>query len=277
MRSSSWRRFVAAVLVAGTSLSMAACVSHVTVIEEEDSAGGGGGPPASWKGLFKDLVRHGVTIAVIARVIQFDGPVKGGAPLVVDFELAEEGFLRVDVAVKKKKRSQSFEFRAEGGERKVLTDTLRVDLGKWQAAKLSVAAFDPFGERQIEFDFFGIGVGERAVGSTGIYQVTFEPELLQGAESARWGFRTRSDFERAKIEVYRERLTRGGTTDEIIRTLQCDCPLRRGKRCPGNWDGLDKKGRRSKGRHSVWVTAWLESGLERDWIAEGSAEVVEVQ
>ena len=135
-----------------------------------------------------------------------------------------------------------------------------------------MSAYDE-AEQKINFRLFGIGVGDLAVGSTGIYQVTFEPRVIRDMESATWGFRSKHDFERASVVVYR--WEKEGYWQES-RTLDTSCDPERGKRCEGSWDGNGGEGSRLEGSHLVAAKAW-QSENEKDWIFAISEDEVEVR
>jgi hypothetical protein len=221
---------------------------------------------------YKKLVRDGPSIASLGQVIRFRALAKGGEPLVVDFQLAGDGYLKLVIKGSGRTRS-TFEFPAKAGSREIDMKTLPAEFGAWQAARWTVTAFDDSGE-EIEYRFFGIGVGDRAVGSTGIWQVTFWPPEIRNTESADWGFKSKHDFERAGIVIYRWEDGAGYWRES--QTLDSKCQPKRGEGCKGNWDGADGKGARSKGRHRVAVKAW-QSKHEKDWIIEISEEQVAVK
>ncbi len=230
---------------------------------------------------YKRLVRKGVKIAVLGQVIRFRGLVRGGAPLVVDFELARDGYLELEIKTKNVRRLKTLRFPAKAGVREIAVQKLPVDFDVWQTGRLTVSAFDDSGQ-ETDYRFFGIGVGERAVGSTGIYQVTFEPSVIRkvepsvirATESAAWGFRAKHDFERAGVVVYRWHDDAGYWQES--RSLDTPCLPERGKRCEGNWDGNDGEGTLPPGPHLVAVKAW-QSEHDKDWIFAISEEEVEVK
>ncbi len=228
--------------------------------------------PEHWR--YKRLIRKGVSIAVLAQTFRFRGLVKGGAPLVVDFRLASDGYLKLEIKTRNVRHRDTLEFPARAGVREIAVRALPADFfGDWQTGRLTVSAFDESGQ-EIDYRFFGIGVGERAVGSTAIHDVTFEPSEIRDMESARWGFRSKHDFERVGIVIYRWQTGAGRWRES--QNLDAPCLPERGKRCEGNWDGDDQKGKRSTGMHLVAVKAW-RSQDENDWIFEISEEEVAVK
>ncbi len=223
---------------------------------------------------YNKLVRKGVSIAVLAQRIRFRGLVKGDAPLVVDFRLARDGYLKLELKTRNVRHRDTLVFPAKAGVREIAVQTLPAAFSaEWQTGRLTLSAFDESGQ-EIDYRFFGIGVGDRAVGSTGIYQVTFEPAEIRDSESAEWGFRSKHDFERAGIVIYRWEDEAGVWHER--RELDTPCLPERGKRCEGHWDGNGKKGSRSEGSHLVAVKAW-QSEHENDWIFSISEEEVEVK
>ena len=264
--------FYSAVLAAALAAALAACVpipgpSRATVTYSEGET--------DWQASFEQLLEAGARFATLAGVFELAAPVKGRAPVVVDFELDGDGWLRLEVAVEDAAHDLNLEFQALAGTRETAVRFLPPDLGGWQAAVLTVSAVDDSGDQPIGCQLFGIGVGERAVGSTAIYQVTFYPESIQKKQAAVWGFRSRQDFERAQIEIYRREPENGG--ESLVRALGSPCPPRSGQRCEGDWDGKDSRGKRSRGAHRISVKAWQQTGLEKDWILARSRELVEVR
>ena len=115
----------------------------------------------------------------------------------VEFELEKKGTLQLDIWIEGAEIPNTLTFDAKANTKRLEMGHLPEGIGEWQAAELTVGAYDKSGEK-IEFRLFGIGVGDRAVGSTGIYQVTFEPSVIRNTELATWGFRSKHDFERAE-------------------------------------------------------------------------------
>ncbi len=242
-------------------------------------AGGGGSdgekPQLDWQATFETLTHQGVTIATLARIFSFEAPVKAREPLVVEYRLARKGTLRLQIWVQGRERPAIFTFDGRAGDRKIGKRELPSDLGDWQAAQFSLAASEASGH-EIDFRFYAIGVGKRAVGSTGIYGVTFEPGAIRGVQAARWGFRSHHDFERSGIAIYRREGTGNVRREAVVRVLESPCLPRRGEICEGDWDARDDGGNRSPGRHRVAVKAW-QSRDERDWIVAMSEDEVTVE
>lgn len=255
-------RVCAVVFLVGMGIFLNSCFVHTYVVH----------PPKEidWKASFESTARNGVTMALLANLFRFEAPVKGRAPLVVDFRLLSKGYLQLEFWVEGEKQPAIFKIPSKAGVRTLKKDRLPPDLGKWQAAQVVLSAYDR-DNKAIDFRLFGIGVGDRAVGSTGIYQVTFKPEAIRGTEAASWGFRSKHDFEQSRVLVYQWDAAVSGWRE--YRTLTGTCQPRRGKRCQGEWAGRDQ---RSPGRYRVAVKAW-QSSRERDWIIEMSDQEVEMQ
>ncbi len=231
--------------------------------------------PADWSRL-EPLVGNGVTIATLARSFSFEGPVKGEEPLVVDFRLAGSGRLELGIWRSGAKRPVILEFRGAGARRFDKARLPRKLGDDWQTARFSFRALDASG-KPIDFEMFGVGVGKRAVGSTGIYDVTFEPFVIRAAESADWEFWSHHDFERSEIVLYRQAPAAGELRENLAHAFDGRCLPRRGESCQGGWDGRDEAGGRSPGRYRLAVKAWQEATLDKDWIIGWSEDEVEVQ
>ncbi len=285
-QSAFWRRWSAALLVVGLGPWWSGCVHFSAKVEvgepepqteEERLEIDVRVEKLDWKEKLVEVLRDGAMIVAIAQAFELYGPVKGEAPLVVDFELETKGHLRVEIELEEGEPRHVLRFDGRKGKRKVGIETLPAELGEWRAARLFVSAFeDAAGERPIDFDFFGIGVGERAAGSTGIYDVQFKPGTIRRDQPATYRFRSRHDFEKARIRIYRGSIVGREHRDTHIRSMKSACLPERGTRCEGTWDGRDEHGERSSGPYRVGVVAW-QSQVERDWILELSKDTVEVK
>ena len=266
MRDTHLKRCRSILLLAGCGLLLGLASSEVQAHPSPKHRG------------YKKLLEKGVSIAIKAQGFRFRGLVQGQEPVVVDFELPRDGHLEVKVRVlHPRRRTFRLEFPATADARMIDHKALPAGVGDWNVGRVSLAAFDAAGKK-MPFRFFGIGVGERAVGSTAIYAVIFDPPTLRGDEPARWRFRSHEDFEKARIAVYERETPNSapGWEEDTFREFDSPCQPQSGKECDGTWDALDPKGRRVPGRYRVGIKAWLTS-YGSDWILKLSGDVVAVE
>jgi HAMP domain-containing protein len=133
-----------------------------------------------WKQLLALLLAEGPALAFRRDGVDGDVVVRGGWPVVVDYELERPGFLLLTIAVEKGE-NRSYRVPADGtapaGVRRDEVLHLSKDLGDAiQAGNLSLRAYEGMGgDRPVPFDLYGLGAGERAVGSMTIADVMFSP------------------------------------------------------------------------------------------------------
>jgi hypothetical protein len=210
--------------------------------------------------------------------------VRGGAPMVVEYQLGNEAAATVTLTVKTKKDEQTFTRRLEptGGEVKHEVFRLPEAFGKKPAvATLSVKAEnkDPARQEPPDFEVYGLGMGEKAVGSMVIEGLSFQPGRVHatGKEKAAYSFHSRSDFPSARVEFRLTGRTPGGQLfnravgDEKIKRI------RRGDSVSREWDGRNRKGEVSKGRHQLVVKAWYTEKKGGDWARASSRQRVLVE
>jgi hypothetical protein len=119
---------------------------------------------------------------------------------------------------------------------------------------------------------YGLGAGERAVGSVAIDQLTFQPATIhpQAKEVANFGFHAHSAFDGVRAEfiiatTYNGRLLVQKDQEEKL------SPVPEGMRAGGTWEGKGKPG-----EHMLQIRAWR--GLENggDWVVAWSPDIVDV-
>ncbi|MDP8982741.1 MAG: hypothetical protein M3O35_19360 [Acidobacteriota bacterium] len=121
---------------------------------------------------------------------------------------------------------------------------------------------------------FGLGGGERAVGSVAIDQVSFTPEHIRPKqkESARFAFHTHTDFDKVSAEFLKcvtaqsQMVAKLEDRTDMHRIVRDTTPSR-------DWNG--KKA--TPGDHTLQVRAW-ESALDKaNWVMAWSADKVIVE
>jgi hypothetical protein len=120
---------------------------------------------------------------------------------------------------------------------------------------------------------YGIGAGEKAVGSVAIDQLTFQPPSIhpKAKEFATYGFHAHSAFDGVRAEFVYTTSFNGSVLvqkDEGEKTLTA---IPEGERARGTWDGKGKAG-----EHMMQIRAWR--GLENggDWVVAWSPDIVDV-
>jgi hypothetical protein len=210
------------------------------------------------------------------------GLVKGGAPFVLDYD-ASQARLRIEMKVQNLEPFV-YTLKANGRAQKIFK--LPESFGtEPRTAVISVHAIkdQPGPETPAPLRILGMGMGERAVGSVAIDQVSFgPPEVRIGRfEKARYSFHSRSDFNKVVAEFARAE-NRNGTIQVVERVNQADHgELTRdswvGRDKPRIWDGKDPEGEISNGLHMLKVRAWRSSVKEGDWVVSWSPDWVDIK
>lgn len=208
--------------------------------------------------------------------------VKGGAPFVIDYD-ARQALLRVEMKVQ---GSAPFVYniKANGPAQKIFR--LPESFGaEPKAAVISVHSVkdQPGAEMPAPLRINGMGMGEKAVGSVAIDQVSFGPPEVRIGRfgKARYSFHSRSDFNKVVAEFARLE-NRDGIIQVVERVNKDDLgELTRdtwiGRDKPRIWDGKGEDGEVSKGLHVLNVRAWRSSVKEGDWVVSWSPDWVDVK
>lgn len=131
--------------------------------------------------------------------------------------------------------------------------------------------------RPISLKIYTLGVGDKAVGSPGIDQISFGPSSVKQNESASYRFHSLFEFNRATVDFMRIERARGGEINakrigrkDLERGIQQDAWIE------NSWDC--KEGRKpSLGVHQLHVRAWRGVDSGGDWVAAMSKEFVRVE
>jgi hypothetical protein len=119
---------------------------------------------------------------------------------------------------------------------------------------------------------YGLGAGEKAVGSVAIDQLTFQPASIhpQAKEVANFGFHAHSAFDGVRAEFIIASLYNGRILVEKDQEEKLS-PVPEGVRASGTWEGKGKPG-----EHMLQIRAWR--GLENggDWVVAWSPDIVDV-
>ena len=210
------------------------------------------------------------------------GLIKGGWPIVVDYEQYVPGVVRLRIAIP---GSDVVTYRLDqfGLGRHVLQFKLPPFLGdSLRPAVIALTAVDP--ETQTEtlegFRVYGIGIGPRAVGSVAVDQLQFTPGTVSVGEgqTAAYGFHSRSDFDNAAVEFMRVNQSPDGLHKRLVNSRRIRGGVERDAWIESDererWNGLDANRRVSEGRHQLQVRVWDDGG---DWVGAWSDSLVTVR
>jgi hypothetical protein len=148
--------------------------------------------------------------------------------------------------------------------------------GKLQIANYRITAVNPRGSTgpPPQLRIFGLGAGEKAVGSVAIDQLTFQPPSIHPAahEVADFGFHAHSDFDGVRAEFVFTTLnsSNGHILLQLDQEQKLD-PIPEGERGRGTWNGNGKPG-----EHMLQVRAWRGFKNGGDWVVAWSPDIVDV-
>ena len=194
-------------------------------------------------------------------------------PVVLDFVLYAPGDVQLDI-IAADKRHYRVTMTNSPNRRGYAIIRLPADFGtKLQTAVYQVQSIPPAGSSQAPaLRTFGLGAGEKAVGSVAIDQLTFQPAIIHplASEVANYGFHAHSAFDSVRAEfifttLYNGRLLVQKDQEEKL------SPIPEDERATGTWQGKGKSG-----DHMLQIRAWrgLESG--GDWVVAWSPDIVDV-
>lgn len=141
----------------------------------------------------------------------------------------------------------------------------------------------PGADIPVALRIYGMGMGEKAVGSVGIDQISFGPPEVRNGHfaKARYRFYSRSDFNKVVAEFARIEVHQGiiqvveGVNKEDLGELTRNTWIGRDK--PRHWNGKSKNGKNSYGLHILTLRAWRSSVKEGDWVVAWSPDTVDVK
>lgn len=209
------------------------------------------------------------------------GLIKGGWPVVVDYEQTEPGRVQLQISIP---GADVVTYRLDqfGLGRRVLRFALPSFLGgKLKPAIVALTAADAHRQKDtIEgFRIHGIGIGPRAVGSVAVNELEFAPDIVRAAEGdhAAYSFHSLSDFDNAAVEFMRITQSPDGFRARYVNGRRIDGGIRRGEWIGRDdrslWNGHDERDQVSRGRHQLQVRVWDNGG---DWVGAWSDSLVTV-
>ena len=215
--------------------------------------------------------------------LSIKGFVKGRWPIVIDYELERDSTAIITISTKDTKQPLIIQLPPTDDQRKEVVRELAEEFGK--KPQVGVFRFEAFktgpGQRNpARFFLYGLGVGDKAVGSMVIDQLQFQPGSIRTKlkEKASYSFRSASDFNTVSADFMLVTLS----TDGVVRpqlafreTLKNG--VRRGDSVKRDWDGRNNKGKISQGPHQFHVRAWRSLKGGADWVFAATQQVVRVE
>ena len=210
------------------------------------------------------------------------GLIKGGWPIVVDYEQYVPGVVRLRIAIP---GADVVTYRLDqfGLGRHVLQFKLPPFLGDHlRPAVIALTAVDPATQTETleGFKVYGIGIGPRAVGSVAVDQLEFTPGTVsvEAGQTAAYAFHSRSDFDNAAVEFMRVIQSPDGLHKRLVNSRRIRGGVPRDAWIESDeqerWNGLDVDRRVSEGRHQLQVRVWDDGG---DWVGAWSDSLVTVR
>jgi hypothetical protein len=231
----------------------------------------------------KQLLRDGPQLPAKFNASAFGirGLLRGGWPIVVDYEQAVPGAVQLRISIP---GSDIVTYRLDkfGLGRHVLKFTLPAFLGDGlKPAVIALTAIEQ--QNQTEtldgFKVFGIGIGPRAVGSVAVDRLEFSPGTVSVGEgqTAGYGFHSKSTFDNAAVEFMHVTQSPDGIHTSYVKGTRIPGGVRQDtwveSEAAERWDGHDMENRVSEGRHQLQVRVWDDGG---DWVGAWSDSLVTV-
>lgn len=211
------------------------------------------------------------------------GFVKGRWPVVIEYELEANSTAEVKIMSSDAKLKFPIRLEPTNGKSKEVKAYLPETFGqKPQLGLISFKAFKngPEPRKPADFFLYGLGFGDKAVGSLVIVRLQFQPGTIRPKlkEKASYSFRSLSDFNTAAAEV--RVLTRapdGSSYPQLVYKKDFTSGMRVGETRTGEWDGKNSKGKVSIGTHQFHVRAWRGFEKGGDWAAVSEKLQVKVE
>jgi hypothetical protein len=212
-----------------------------------------------------------------------EGPVKGKWPIVIVYELEADSTAEVTINTQDGKLRFPIQLAPTNGERREVKAQVPETFGqKPQLGMVSFKAFKngPEPKQAAHFFLYGLGVGDKAVGSLVIVQLQFRPRSIHPTqkEKVTYSFQSRSDFNRVAAEFFLVvKAADSSTHKQLAFSREFKNGARPGQTLEGDWDGKNSKGKISVGPHQFHVRAWrgLQDGGDWTYVAEAGLIKVE--
>jgi hypothetical protein len=208
--------------------------------------------------------------------------VKGRWPIVVEYELEADSTAEVTISINNGEFKFPVRLRTTNGKTIQVTDHLPGTFGeKPQLGEVSFKAFrnGPEPRRPANFFLYGLGFGDKAVGSMVVDHLEFQPPSIHPKlnEKASCSFHSLSDFDSGSADFMRVTYPDNVYHFEPVARKKLNNGIAYDEWLAKDWDGKNDKGKISPGRHQFRVRVWrtLQSG--GDWVSAFSKHVVKVE
>jgi hypothetical protein len=203
---------------------------------------------------------------------QVTGLVKGGWPLVIDYETNAGSYVVLTI-IARGAQPYSVVLPVPESGRHLQIIELPVSLGTERTiAGFTVrATASPSDQAPRYFRVYGFGCGKKAVGSVAIDQLTFAPHTITSDRSdTQFSFHTHTNFDRMKAEFMQVALVDNCFQGQIFDTKKIDRRLREDEYWNDSWNG--KKAR--AGQIQFRVRGWMTADNGGDWVSAFSPDLV---
>ncbi len=208
------------------------------------------------------------------------GFVKGNWPAVLDYQITRPGLYLLTVS---SNNTAPFSYLLDGSKigRQQIILRLPARFGpEPKPGSYSIQAMSnaPGEAMPAYLRVFGLGAGERAVGSVAIDQLQFSPPALrpQDRQNALYGFHSHADFEKVSAEFERVGLVDGSVVTELEDQQDVKAVVRRNTEVANQqWDPRKRKAR--PGQHMLQVRAWYTLKSGGDWVVAWSPQLVRIE
>jgi hypothetical protein len=197
-------------------------------------------------------------------------------PVVLDFMVDSPGRVQLDIISADNKHHYRATMTNAPNHRAYAIIHLPADFGtKTQIGAYQIASIPAAGSNAAppQLRTYGLGAGEKAVGSVAIDQLSFQPAIIhpQAKEVANYSFHAHSAFDGVRAEFIFTTLYNGHVLVEKDEEEKLS-PIPEGEQARGTWAA----GKGKAGEHLLEVRAWR--GLENggDWVVAWSPDIVDV-
>jgi len=206
---------------------------------------------------------------------------KGNWPMVIDFELEQQSDVLLTIAME---GVEPFYFHLNGNNLSRHQEKLVIPARFGETARPATYSIRGLsavtGEvKPVYLRLFGIGAGNRAVGSLKIDQLRFQPGVIrpQQKERASYSFHSHEDFTKAEAEFWQVgRFPRGPIIPRRVDVEKIKNVVRRDELVSSYWLGKGQ-GKSVTGQFQIQVCAWVEGKDGGDWATALSPELVIVE
>jgi hypothetical protein len=208
------------------------------------------------------------------------GFVKGDWPMVVDYEVKQPGLFLLSVSAE---GVAPFFYILEGSQPGRRQQILRLPPRFGTQPKsgnytIHALTNTPGEATPVFLRVFGLGAGERAVGSVAIDQLSFSPSSIRPKEkqNAYYGFHSHADFEKVTAEFQLVGLLNDAVVGRLEYKEDVKDPVRRDTEIQNKpWD--PRKAKAAPGQTLFQVRAWYTLKKGGDWVIAWSPQLVRVE